>query len=309
MKRRKITVIGGGNVGATAAHIAAMKGLADVVLVDINEGLPQGKALDIQQSLAIEGVDCKVIGTNGYAETANSDICILTAGMPRKPGMSRDDLVSNNTGIVKSCAEQFAKGSPNGMMIVVANPLDAMVYVAQKVTGWAANRVFGMSGVLDTARYKTFLAEEIGCSVKDISGFVLGGHGDTMVPLPRYTCVEGIPVTKFVKADKLAAICDRAKNGGAEIVKLLQKGSAYYAPAASAVDMAEAILKDRKRVMPTCAFLNGEYGVDGVPIGVPAVLGDGGVEKIIELDLSPDEKSLFEASVNATKNLISIVKL
>src|SRR5947209_3859850 len=292
MRRAKITIVGAGNVGATCAHWAASKELGDIVLVDIpaTEGMPAGKALDLFEASPVEGFDCRITGTTNYEPTANSDVVIVTAGVARKPGMSRDDLININTGIVKSVAESVARSSPNAVMIVVSNPLDAMVYVAWKSSGFPTKRILGQAGVLDTARYRSFLAMEIGCSVEDVQALLMGGHGDDMVPLPRYTFAGGIPITQLVKPDRLEEIIKRARNGGAEIVGLLKTGSAYYAPAAATVQMAEAIIKDKKRIVPCAAYCDKEYGVGGYFVGVPVVLGTEGVERIIEIDLDADER-------------------
>jgi malate dehydrogenase len=298
-KRNKITVIGAGNVGATAVHWAAAKELGDIVLVDVVEGLPQGKALDMVETAPVEGFDCKVTGTNNYEETADSDIIIMTAGLARKPGMSRDDLLVKNFEIVKSCIEQAAKYSPNAYIIVVSNPLDVMTYVAQRVSGFPKNRVMGMAGVLDSARFRSFIAMELNISVEDTSAFVLGGHGDSMVPLVRYSYAGGIPIEKLIPADRIEAIVDRTRKAGGEIVGLLKTGSAYYSPSAAAVQMAEAILKDKKRILPCAACLEGEYEVfDGIYVGVPIIVGGGGVEKIIEIELTDDEKAELKNSVD-----------
>lgn len=324
MRRAKISVIGAGNVGATCAHWILSQELADVVLVDIPEitikdkdgndqkvpnTMPAGKALDLYESSPICGSDCKFIGTSDYAQTADSDVIIVTAGIPRKPGMSRDDLIATNTRIVGDVAEKVAKYSPNGIMIVVSNPLDAMVYVAWKKSGYPTHRILGQAGVLDTARYRSFLAEEIGCSVEDVQALLLGGHGDDMVPLARYTFAGGIPITQLVKPERLAQIIQRARDGGAEIVKLLRTGSAYYAPAAATVQMAEAIIKDKKRILPCAAYCDKEYGIGGYFVGVPAVLGTNGVEKVIEIELDGEEKKAFETSVQHVKELVASVKL
>jgi malate dehydrogenase len=309
MQRKKVTVVGGGFVGATAAHWIAAKELANVVLIDIIDGMPQGKALDLLQAGPVEGFDVNVHGTNDYADTANSDLVIITAGIARKPGMSRDDLLNINTGIVKDVTAQIAKYSPQAFLIIVSNPLDAMVYVAHKVSGFPKNRVVGMAGVLDSARFRTFIAKELGVSVKDIQAFVLGGHGDTMVPLPRYTTVSGIPIPDLMPADRIEALVDRTRNGGAEIVNLLKTGSAFFAPSASAVQMAEAILKDQKRILPCAAFCEKEYGVGGYFVGVPVMLGAGGVEKVIEIQMSADEKARFDKSVEAVKRLVAVIKV
>jgi malate dehydrogenase len=306
----KITVVGAGNVGATAAQRVAEKELArTVVLVDIAEGIPQGKGLDQWQSAPIEGFDSRVIGTNGYEETAGSEVVIITAGIARKPGMSRDDLLNTNAGIVKQVSEQIAKSSPNAIVIVVSNPLDVMCYVAKAVTGFPRERVIGMAGVLDTARYRAFLADAMDVSVRDISAMVLGGHGDTMVPLISYTTVSGIPVTQLLAKDKLDAIVDRTRNGGAEIVKHLKTGSAYYAPSAGAVEMAEAVVKDNKRILPCSAWLEGEYGMKGLYLGVPCKLGRKGLERIIEVELTNDERTALEKSAEAVREPMKVIKL
>jgi malate dehydrogenase len=311
MRRSKISIIGAGNVGATAAHWAASKELGDIVLVDIPqvEGMPQGKALDLYESSPIEGFDSKIIGATSYEPTANSDVVIVTAGVARKPGMSRDDLININTGIVKSVAENVAKHSPKAVMIVVSNPLDAMVYVAWKASGYPTNQIVGQAGVLDTARYRSFLAAEIGCSVEDVQALLLGGHGDDMVPLKRYTFAGGIPITQLVKPDRLEEIIKRARNGGAEIVQLLKTGSAYYAPAAATVQMADAIIRDKKRILPCAAYCDKEYGIGGYFVGVPCVLGTCGVEKVIEIELDADEKKMFQTSVDHVKELVKTVKM
>lgn len=307
MARKKITVVGGGNVGASVAAYASAQELGDVVLVDIVDGLPQGKGLDMYEATPVLGVDSHVLGTGDYSVTAGSDLIIITAGIARKPGMSRDDLLATNVKIVADVAEKSAKYSPNAIMIVVSNPLDAMVYTAWKKSGFAPRKVIGMAGVLDTARFRTFLSEEIGVSVEDIHAIVLGGHGDTMVPLTRYCFVGGIPVTNFVSADRLAAIVQRTRQGGAEIVGLLKTGSAYYAPAMSSVQMARSILLDKKRLLPVAAFLDGEFGHKGLFVGVPAILGEGGVEKVIDIELTAEEKAAFEKSVDAVKGLVKEV--
>ncbi|WP_448383101.1 malate dehydrogenase [Desulfosoma sp.] len=309
LKRKKITVVGAGFVGATAAHWAASKELGDVCLIDIIEGMPQGKALDLMQASPVEGFDATIIGTNDYKDTADSDVVIITAGLPRKPGMSRDDLLFKNTEIVKAVTEQIAKYSPNAYLIIVSNPLDAMVYVAHKVSGFPTNRVMGMAGVLDAARFRAFIAMELNVSVEDVTAFVLGGHGDTMVPLPRYSTVAGIPLPDLLPADKIAALVDRTRNGGAEIVNLLKTGSAFFAPSASAVSMAESILKDKKRIMPCAAYCDKEYGVGGYFVGVPVKLGAGGVEQVIEITLLPEEKEAFQKSVEAVKSLVQKINL
>jgi len=307
VKRNKITVIGSGNVGATCAHWAAAKELGDIVLFDVVEGVPQGKALDLQQAAPIEGYDVNVVGTNSYEDTAGSDVIIITAGIARKPGMSRDDLVNTNVKIVKSCAEQAAKYSPNAFIIVVTNPLDVMVYAAYKASGFPANRVFGMAGVLDSARFRTFIAMELGVSYKDVSAFVLGGHGDDMVPLVRYSYAGGIPIEKLMPADRIEAIVERTRKGGAEIVNYLKTGSAFYAPGASAIEMAEAVLKDKKRILPVAAYLQGEYGEKDIYFGVPAIIGGGGVEKVIEVDLTDAEKVAVQKSFDSVKKVLAAV--
>jgi malate dehydrogenase len=289
--RKKITVIGAGFVGSTCAHWIASKELADVVLVDIAEGIPQGKALDLLEAGPIEGFDVSIVGTNDYEATADSDIVILTSGAPRKPGMSREDLISINADITASNIASVVKTSPNAVILIVNNPMDTMAYLAYKVSGFPKNRVIGQGGVLDSSRYRTFIAQEAGVSVEDVQAMLLGGHGDEMVPLPRFTTISGIPVTEFIPADRIAAIVERAKKGGGEIVALLKTGSAYYAPAAATVQMAEAILKDKKRIVPASAYLEGEFGVNGVFFGVPVKLGAGGVEQIIEFPLTDEEKA------------------
>jgi malate dehydrogenase len=315
MRRAKISVIGAGNVGATAAHFAMMKELGDVVLLDIAEingqpnTAPAGKALDLLEATTVEGVDVQLTGTSNYADTANSDVVIITAGIPRKPGMSRDDLIATNTGIVKEVASKVAAHSPKAVLIVVSNPLDAMVYVAWKASGLPANHIVGQAGVLDTARYRSFLATEIGCSVEDVHALLLGGHGDDMVPLPRYTFAGGIPITQLIKKERLDQIVQRARDGGAEIVKLLKTGSAYYAPAAATVAMAESIIKDKKRILPCAAYCDKEYGIGGYFVGVPCVLGSGGVEKVIEIEMDEAERKMFDSSVEHVKELVKVVKM
>jgi malate dehydrogenase len=305
----KITVVGAGNVGATAAQRIAEKELArTVVMVDVAEGIPQGKALDQWESAPIELFDSRVIGSNGYDESAGSDIVVITAGIARKPGMSRDDLLNTNAGIVKSVAENVAKTSPNAIIIVVSNPLDVMCYVAMKASGFPRERVIGMAGVLDTARYRSFLAEALDVSVRDIQAMVLGGHGDTMVPLISYTTVSGIPITQFLDKAKLDAIVDRPRNGGAEIVKYLKTGSAYYAPSSGAVQIVEAIVLDQKRILPCSAWLDGEYGMKGLFLGVPVKLGRRGMEKIIEVTLTADEKAALAKSAEAVREPMAVIK-
>jgi malate dehydrogenase len=306
----KITVVGAGNVGATTAQRVAEKELArTVVMVDVAEGIPQGKGLDQWQSAPIEGYDTRIIGSNTYDESAGSDLVIITAGIARKPGMSRDDLLNTNAGIVKSVAEQVKATSPTAIVIVVSNPLDVMCYVALKATGFPRERVIGMAGVLDTARYRAFLAEALDVSVRDIQAMVLGGHGDTMVPLISYTSVSGIPVTQLMDRAKLDAIVDRTRNGGAEIVKHLKTGSAYYAPSAGAVQMAEAIVNDQRRILPCAAWLQGEYGMKDLFLGVPCKLGKGGLQKIIDVELTKEERGALEKSAEAVREPMRAVKL
>jgi malate dehydrogenase len=307
--RSKITVVGAGFVGATTAHFLAMHELGDIVLLDIMEGIPQGKALDLFESSPVEGFDSKIKGTNSYEDTANSDVVVVTAGIPRKPGMSRDELLATNTKIMKSVCENIKKYSPNAIVIVVSNPLDAMVYVAWKVTGFAPQKVIGMAGVLDSARMRSFIAEELNVSVEDVTAFVMGGHGDTMVPVTRFANVGGIPLHDLLSAEKIKAIVERTQNGGAEIVNLLKTGSAYYAPAASVVAMVESILKDKRRVMPVAAYLDGEYGVKGLYIGVPAVLGANGVEKVLEVKLNKEESAAFAKTAEHVKELVSALSV
>jgi malate dehydrogenase len=304
MSRSKVTVIGAGNVGATAAQRIAEAGLADVVLVDIVEGLPQGKGLDLAEAAPVVGHDARITGTNDYADTAGSDIVVVTSGLARQPGMSRDDLLAKNAGIVRSVVEQAVRHSPKAILVIVTNPLDAMCHVAMEASGFPRERVLGMAGVLDSARFRTFIAMELGVSVEDTHAFVLGGHGDTMVPLPRYSTVAGIPITELMSPERVAALVDRTANGGAEIVALLKAGSAYYAPAASTFEMVEAILHDRKRVLPCAVLLEGEYGVDGLFVGVPVVLGERGMERIIEIRLSHDEAAAFQRSAGAVRELV-----
>lgn len=305
--RNKITVIGSGFVGSTTAHWLAVHELGDIILLDIMEGVPQGKALDLAQSGPVEGFDLKIKGTNKYEDTANSDIVVITAGIPRKPGMSRDDLIKTNAGIMKSVCENVKKYSPNAILIIVSNPLDAMVYSAWKITGFSPNKIIGMAGVLDSARMRTFIAEELNVSVEDVTAFVMGGHGDTMIPITRYANVGGIPLADLMPKEKISAIVERTKNGGAEVVDLLKTGSAYFAPAASVAVMVEAILRDKKRVLPCAAYLNGEYGVKGLFIGVPVVLGKNGVERVIEVKLNEEEKALFSKTAEHVENLVGIV--
>lgn len=309
LKRKKISVIGGGFTGATAAFLAAQKELGDVVLVDIPaaENPTKGKALDMWEAAPVQGYDAYVKGTSDYADTADSDVVIITAGVARKPGMSRDDLVQINQKVMISVSEQVAKYSPNAVIIVLTNPVDAMTYTVYKTTGFPKNRVIGQSGVLDTARFRAFIAEELNISVKDITGFVLGGHGDTMVPLTRYSFAGGIPLETLLPADRLEEIVDRTRNGGAEIVNLLGNGSAYYAPAAALIEMAEAILKDQKRILPSVAYLEGEYGYSDLYLGVPTLLGADGIEKIFELELTEKEKSALDVSAEAVRNVMKVL--
>ena len=304
---KKVTVVGAGNVGATAAQRLAEKDLCDVVLVDIVEGVPQGKALDLTEAAPIEKHDAHLTGTNGYEETAGSDIVIITAGIPRKPGMSRDDLISTNAGIMKSVTEQIAKLSPDAVLIIVSNPLDAMCHVAFDASGFPKERVLGMAGVLDSARFRAFISMELNVSVENTHAFVLGGHGDTMVPLPRYSTVAGIPITELMSQDRIDALVDRTRNGGAEIVSLLKTGSAYYAPASAAVEMAESILKDKKKILPCAVYLEGEYGLEKLFIGVPAKLGAGGMEEIVEIQLTDEEKAALDHSADAVRELVEIL--
>ena len=307
MSRPKITIVGAGNVGATTAHWCAAGELGDIILLDIpkTEGMPAGKALDLMESSPIMGFDSTITGTHSYDDTAGSDVVVVTAGLPRKPGMSRDDLLSTNAQIVGSVAEQIKATSPNAIVIVVSNPLDAMVQRTLQVTGFPSHRVLGQAGILDTARYRTFLAIELGVSVEDISALLMGGHGDTMVPLPSYTSVSGIPVTELIAEKRLGEIIQRTRDGGAEIVGLLKTGSAYYAPAAAVAQMVEAIVRDKKRVLPCAAYCDKEYGVGGYYVGVPCVLGAGGVERVIELTLSGQELADFQKSVAAVKELVA----
>jgi len=302
--RRKVTVIGAGNVGATTAQQIIETGLADVVLVDIVVGLPQGKALDLAEAAPVTGHDVRIVGTNDYADTADSKIIVVTSGLPRKPGMSRDDLLATNANIVGGVVKQAAAVSPDAIIIVVTNPLDAMCHVALKASGFPKERVIGMAGVLDSARFRSFIADELEVSVRDVRAFVLGGHGDTMVPLPRYSTVGGVPITELMTAERIEELVTRTRNGGAEVVALLKTGSAFYAPAASVVEMAESILRDRRRVLPCAVLLEGEYGVNGLYVGVPVVLGHGGVERIIEITLTPEEKTAFDASAAAVQDLV-----
>lgn len=305
--RKKITIVGSGNVGASTAHWAASKSLGDIVLVDILEGIPQGKALDLYQAAPIEGYDVSIIGTNDYEATKDSDIVVITAGLARKPGMSRDDLLKTNTGIVKSVTEQIVKYSPNTILVVVSNPLDAMVYTASKISGFPKERVFGVAGVLDSARFRTFLAGALGCSVRDVSAFILGGHGDTMVPLARYSTMAGIPIPALLPNETVEAIIERTRKGGAEIVGLLKSGSAHFAPAAAAVEMVASVLRDEKRILHSCVYLTGHYGMKDIYLGVPARLGAIGIEKVIEIDLEPQEREDLERSAGSVRDLMKLV--
>jgi malate dehydrogenase len=307
--RPKITVVGAGNVGASVAQYAVEKELGDVVLVDILEGIPQGKALDLAQAGPVHGYDSSLVGANTYDETANSDIVVITAGLARKPGMTRDDLLFKNVEIVGSVVEQVAPRSPNSILILVTNPLDAMVQLAWKKSGFPAQRVIGMAGILDSARFRTFIARELNVSVENVTAFVLGGHGDTMVPLPRYSTVAGIPITDLLPKDRIDALVKRTANGGAEIVALLKSGSAYYAPAAATVEMVEAILKDKKKILPCAAYLDGQYGVKGLYVGVPVKLGRAGVEQVIEITLAPDERTALHKSADAVRELVEKLKI
>ena len=305
---QKVTVVGAGNVGATAAQRLAEKELADVVLVDIIEGVPQGKSLDLAQAAPIEKHDAHLTGANSYEDSANSDIVIITAGIPRKPGMSRDDLLATNRGIIKNVTKQIVKYSPKAILIIVSNPLDAMCHVAMEESGFPKQRVIGMAGVLDSARFRAFIAMELNVSVENISALVLGGHGDTMVPLPRFSTVSGIPITELMSPERIESLVTRTRNGGAEIVSLLKTGSAYYAPASAAVEMAESILKDKKKILPCAAYLEGEYGISGLFVGVPVKLGKNGIEQIISLQLTAEEKKALDKSAASVKELVESMK-
>jgi malate dehydrogenase len=307
--RPKITVVGAGNVGASVAQYAVEKELGDVVLVDVVEGIPQGKALDLAQAGPIHRYDASIVGSNGYDETADSDVVVITAGLARKPGMTRDDLLFKNAEIVGSVVEQVSARSRNAILVLVTNPLDAMVQLAWKKSGFPAKRVVGMAGVLDSARFRTFIAQELNVSVENVTAFVLGGHGDTMVPLPRYSTVAGIPITDLLPKERIDALVTRTANGGAEIVAYLKSGSAYYAPAASAVEMVEAILKDKKKILPCAAYLDGQYQTKGLYVGVPVKLGRSGVEQIIEITLTPDEQAAFDKSAASVRELVDKLKL
>jgi malate dehydrogenase len=314
MARSKLALIGGGNIGGTLAHLVGLKDLGDVVVFDIVEGLPQGKALDLVQGSPIERFDSRMTGANDYAAIAGADVVIVTAGVPRKPGMSRDDLLAVNTSVMRAVGEGIKSHCPDAFVICITNPLDAMVWALQKITGLPANQVVGMAGVLDSARFRYFLADEFDVSVEDVTAFVLGGHGDTMVPLLRYSTVAGIPLPDLVRMgwttrERLDAIVERTRNGGAEIVGLLKTGSAYYAPASAAIAMAESYLKDKKRVLPCAAHLDGEYGVEDLYVGVPVVIGAGGVERIVEIELDAGEKAMFDKSVAAVRGLVDAIEL
>jgi malate dehydrogenase len=305
--RKKVTVVGSGNVGATAAHWMAAKELCDVVLIDIIEGVPQGKGLDLLEAMPIEKRDAHVLGTNDYKDTANSDVAVITAGIPRKPGMSRDDLLNTNYKIMQDVVGKVVANSPNCIIIVVSNPLDAMAQAAFKISGFPRERVIGMAGVLDSARFRTFIAEELKVSVENVTAFVLGGHGDTMVPLARYSTVAGIPITELMDETTINRLVQRTRDGGAEIVKYLKTGSAYYAPSAAVTEMVEAILKDKKKILPCAAYLQGEYGIKGLFVGVPCKLGAQGLEQIIEIKLTQDEATALHQSAGAVKELIAVI--
>jgi len=305
--RKKVSIVGSGNVGATAAHWIASKELADVVLIDIIEGVPQGKGLDLLEAMPIEKRDSYVIGTNDYTDTADSDIVVITAGIPRKPGMSRDDLLNTNYKIMADVVGKVVKYSPDGILIIVSNPLDAMAQAAYKLSKFPRERVIGMAGVLDSARFRAFIAEELKVSVENVTAFVLGGHGDTMVPLPRYSMVAGIPITELIAPARLEELVQRTRDGGAEIVKYLKTGSAYYAPSAAVAEMVEAILKDKKKILPCAAYLDGEYGIKGLYVGVPVKLGSKGIEQIIQIKLTPEEQSALNKSADAVKELVGVI--
>ncbi|MEP7380002.1 MAG: malate dehydrogenase [Chloroflexota bacterium] len=304
MARPKVTVVGAGNVGASVAQRVAEGRLADVVLIDIVEGLPQGKALDLAEAAPVVGHDMAVVGTNDYADTAGSDIIVVTSGLARQPGMTRDDLLSKNMGIVRAVVQASTKVSPNAILIIVTNPLDAMCHVAMAASGFPAERVIGMAGVLDSARFRTFIAQELGVSVSSTHAFVLGGHGDTMVPLPRYSTAGGVPITELMSPERIDALVTRTRTGGAEVVALLKTGSAYYAPAASVAQMVDSILNDRNEILPCAVLLNGKYGVDGLFVGVPVKLGRGGVADIVEIELTADEQAAFDKSAGAVRELV-----
>jgi len=306
---RKITIVGSGNVGATAAQWIVNKELGDVVLIDIIDGAPQGKALDLQQSGPIEGFDCQLLGTNDYKNTADSDVVVITAGLPRKPGMSRDDLLVTNYEIVKGVTEQVVKYSPQSILIVVSNPLDAMVQTVFRVSGFPKNRVIGMAGILDSARFRTFIAQELNVSVENVHAFVLGGHGNTMVPLPRYSTVAGIPITELLSYERIEALVKRTSEGGAEIVSLLKTGSAYYAPAAAVGEMIEAIFRDKRKIVSCAAYLEGEYGINGIFMGVPVKLGRNGIEEVVQITLLPEEEAALKKSAAAVRELVDVIKV
>jgi malate dehydrogenase len=305
--RKKITIVGAGNVGATTAHWIAAKELGDVVLIDIIEGIPEGKGLDLLQAMPIEKRDVHITGTRDYADTANSDVVVITAGIARKPGMSRDDLLNTNYKIIKDVVTRVVQYSPNSILIVVSNPLDAMSQATYRLSGFSRNRVIGMAGVLDSARFRTFIAMELGVSVENVTAFVLGGHGDTMVPLPRYSTVAGVPITELMEKSTIDRLVQRTRDGGAEIVKYLKTGSAYYAPSAAVAEMVEAILKDKKKIMPCAAYLEGEYGIRGLFVGVPCKLGERGIEDVWEIKLTPEEQAALEKSAGAVRELVSVV--
>ena len=305
--RNKVSIVGSGNVGATAAHWIASKELADLVLIDIVEGVPQGKGLDLLEAMPIEKKDSFVLGTQDYKDTANSDIVVITAGVPRKPGMSRDDLLNINYKIMQDVVSKVVQNSPNCILIIVSNPLDAMAQAAYKMSGFSRNRVIGMAGVLDSARFRAFIAMELKVSVENVTAFVLGGHGDTMVPLPRYSTVAGIPITELMHKATVERLVQRTRDGGAEIVKYLKTGSAYYAPSAAVTEMVEAILKDKKKILPCAAYLEGEYGLSGLFVGVPCKLGSRGIEQVIEIKLLPEEKSALAKSAEAVKELVAVI--
>ena len=306
--KKKISLIGAGNIGGTLAHLIAVKELADVVLFDVAEGLAKGKALDIAQSTSVDGLNINIIGTNDYKDIENSDVIIITAGVPRKPGMTRDDLLEINLKIIKQVAEGIKKNSPNAFIICITNPLDIIVMALQKYSNLPTNKIVGMAGILDTSRFKYFLSQELKIPVKDIESLVLGGHGDTMVPMPNYTKINGKPLSQMIKKEKLDSIIDRTRKGGAEIIKLLVKGSAFYAPAASGIEMAESYINNLKKTLPCAAYLNGEYGVKNLYAGVPVIIGKNGVEKIVEIDLSSKEKDQFNLSIKAVQDLYKVAK-
>ncbi len=305
--RNKVTIVGSGNVGATAAHWIASKELADVVLIDIMEGIPQGKGLDLLEAMPIEKRDSRIIGTQDYTDTADSNIVVVTAGIPRKPGMSRDDLLNTNLKIMKDVVSKAVQFSPDCILIIVSNPLDAMAQAAYKMSGFPRERVIGMAGVLDSARFRTFIATQLDVSVENVTAFVLGGHGDSMVPLPRYSTVAGIPITELMDSQTIERLVQRTRDGGAEIVKYLKTGSAYYAPSAAVTEMVEAILKDKKKILPCAAYLQGEYGINGLFVGVPVKLGANGIEQIIEIRLSPDEQAQLNRSAEAVQELVGVI--